>query len=240
MLIGTGAKLRKIQNNEFSVNIDGKELDHVTKAKCLGVVIDKELRWHCQVNKVIQNVFCKIALIRRLKPYLDFNTLSVLFKSFIQPLFDYCSIAWYGRFRDDCAKLDVLHKRCARIILGVNYLTFSDFMFQVLGWERLQIRNDYFKSLLMHKALNGLAPEYISSMFNYVNATHTRQTRQATAGQLSLPPLCNGNDIECFKSSFAYNGVKMWNTIDVQLRNSDNVQVFKQQYKSTYFKYYCK
>ena len=113
-------------------------------------------------------------------------------------------------------------------------------MFQVLGWEQLQNRNDYFKSLLMYKALNGLAPEYISSMFNYVNATHTRQTRQATAGQLALPPLCNGKDIECFKSSFAYNGVKMWNTIDVPLRNSDNVQVFKQQYKSTYFKYYCK
>ena len=45
MLIGTGAKLRNIENNEFSVNIDGKELDHVTKAKCLGVVIDNELRW---------------------------------------------------------------------------------------------------------------------------------------------------------------------------------------------------
>ena len=160
MLIGTGAKLRNIQDNEFSVNIDGKELDHVTKAKCLDVVIDNELRWHCQVNKVIQNVFCKIASIRRLKPYFDFNTLNVLFKSFIQPLFDY--IAWYGRFRDDCAKLDVFHKRCARIILGVNYLTSSDFMFQVLGWERLENRNDYFKYLLMYKALNGLAPEYIS------------------------------------------------------------------------------
>ena len=80
MLKGTGAKLRNIQDIEFSVNIDGKELDHVTKAKCLGVVIDDELRWHCQVNKVIQNVFCKIALIRRLKLDLDFKTLNVLFK----------------------------------------------------------------------------------------------------------------------------------------------------------------
>ena len=102
--------------------------------------------------------------------------------------------------------------RRARIILGVNYVTSSDFMFQVFGWERLQNRNDYFKSLLTYKALNGLAPEYISSMFYYVNAsyaTHTRQTRQATAGQLALPPLCNGKDIECFKSSFAYNDVTM-------------------------------
>ena len=114
MLIDNGAKLRNIQGNEFSVNIDGEELDNVTKAKCSGVLIDNELCWHCQVKKVIQNVFCKIALIRRRTPYLDFNTLNVLFKSFIQLLFDYCSIAWYARFRDDCA-LDVLHKRCASL-----------------------------------------------------------------------------------------------------------------------------
>ena len=83
MLIGTGAKLRNMRDNVLSVNVYGKELDHVTNGKCLGVLVDNELRLHCQVNKVIQNVFCKIALIRRLKPYLDFNTLNVLFKSFI-------------------------------------------------------------------------------------------------------------------------------------------------------------
>ena len=89
---------------------------------------------------------------------------------------------------------------------------------------------------MMYKALNGIAPEYLSSMFNYISTTHNRQTRQATAGQLALPPVCNGHDIECFKLSFAYNGVKLWNNIDVQIRNSMNVQIFKQQYKGTYFK----
>ena len=105
----------------------------------------------------------------------------------------------------------------------------------MLGWERLQKRNDYFKALMVYKALNGIAPEYISNMLKYVSATHNRQTRQATAGQLALPPTCNSYDLECFKSSFAYNGVKLWNDLDVQIRNSVNIQVFKCQYKSTYF-----
>ena len=42
MLLGTGAKLRNIQDNKFSVNTGGKELDNSTKAKCLGVFIDNE------------------------------------------------------------------------------------------------------------------------------------------------------------------------------------------------------
>lgn len=236
MLIGTGNKLRNVKSNDFSVVIDGRELEKVKKAKCLGVLIDDELRWHNQVNSVVQKVFCKIALIRRLKPFLDVGTLNVLFKSFVQPLFDYCSIIWYGRFKDDISKLDILHKRCARIILGVNYFTSSDFMFRMLGWERLLTRNEYFKALMMYKCLNDLVPPYLTAMFKYVSTTHNFNTRQATAGQLALPPLSNGHDIECFKSSFIYNGVKLWNNIDAEIRNSVNVQLFKHRYKSVYFK----
>ena len=54
---------------------------------------------------------------------------NILYKSLVQPIFDYCNISWYGHFNDDIAKLNVLQKRCARIILGVNIYTSSDLMF---------------------------------------------------------------------------------------------------------------
>lgn len=235
MLIGTGAKLRNVNVNDFNV-IDEQDLKRVTKAKCLGVLIDYKLRWHNQVNSVIQKLFLKIGLIRRLKPYLDISILNMLFKSLVQPIFDYCNVTWFGRFNDDIQKLNVLHKRCARIILGVNYFTSSDLMFNILGWERLQTRNNYFKALMMYKSLNGLAPNYLANRFKCISTTHNVNTRQATAGQLALPPLSNGNDLECFKSSFMYSGVKLWNDIDPEIRNSVNVHIFKQQYKSVYFK----
>ena len=38
--------------------------------KCLGVLVDNELNWHKHVKNVIQNVFCKMALLRRVKPLL--------------------------------------------------------------------------------------------------------------------------------------------------------------------------
>ena len=88
----------------------------------------------------------------------------------------------------------------------------------------------------MYKSLNGLAPEYLAKMFNYLSTTHGVNTRQAAAGQLALPPTENGPDIEYFKSSFSYSGVQLWNDIDIQIRNSDTVQSFKQQYKRSYFK----
>ena len=95
-----------------------------------------------------------------------------------------------------------------------------------------------YKALMMYKSLNGLAPNYLASSFKCISTTHNVNTRQATADhdQLALPPLSNGNDLECFKSSFMYSGVKLWNDIDPEIRNSINVHIFKQQYKSVYFK----
>ena len=64
-------------------SILNKDIREVKKAKCLGVLIDNELKWHKQVNSVTQKVFCKLSLIRRLKPYLDINTLNILYKSLV-------------------------------------------------------------------------------------------------------------------------------------------------------------
>ena len=81
-------------------------------------------------------------------------------------------------------------------------------MFNILGWERLQTRNDYFTALMIYKSLNGLAPNYLANMFKYLSTTHSVNTRQAAAGHLALPPATNGSDIELFKSSFSYSGVQ--------------------------------
>ena len=89
-----------MQCDSFSVKIDECELENVVKYKYLGVLVDNELNWHKHVNYVIQKVFCTIALLLRLKPYLNVDTLNVFYKALVQPHFDYCSVAWYGRFKN--------------------------------------------------------------------------------------------------------------------------------------------
>ena len=233
MLVGSSSRLRSVQDDEFTVMVNGLKLDRVRKAKCLGVVIDDELLWHKQVNGVTQKLFCKIALLRQLSSFLDSSTMNILYKSLVQPHFDYCSVIWFGRFIEDVHKLNVLQKRCARIILGVNSLTSSTVMFPKLGWKVLQDRCDYFKSLLMFKALNNLAPAYLCNKFKYVSEKHNVNTRQAAAGLLALPTRTNkrGSDTDYFKSSFCYSAVEVWNKVNYEVRNSTNVQNFKYLYR---------
>ena len=105
MLVGSSSRLRSVQDDEFTVMVNGLKLDRVRKAKCLGVLIDDELLWHKQVNGVTQKLFCKIALLRRLSVFLDSSTMNILYKSLVQPHFDYCSVIWFGRFIEDVHKL---------------------------------------------------------------------------------------------------------------------------------------
>ena len=130
--------------------------------------------------------------------------MNILYKSLVQSHFDYYSVIWFGRFIEDVHKPNVLQKRCARIILGVNSLTSSTVMFPKLGWKVLRDQCDYFKSLLMFKA-----------------------------GLLALPTCTNkrGSDTDYVKSSFCYSAVEVWNKLNYEVRNSTNVQNFKYLYK---------
>ena len=96
-------------------------------------------------------------------------------------------------------------------------------MFNELGCKRLSDSN-------------GLAPQYLTRKFKYIRDNHNCNTTQAAAGQLALPPLIHGNDIECSKSSFSYSGVKLWKSIVSTVRNSQDIDSFKDMYKIHYFK----
>ena len=54
MLIGTNGRLRNVNEDDFHVVINNEDIREVKKAKCLGVLIDNELKWHKQVNSVTQ------------------------------------------------------------------------------------------------------------------------------------------------------------------------------------------
>ena len=102
----------------------------------------------------------------------------------------------------------------------VSYLVWTpaDQMFRQLKWQSLKERCNYFTALMVFKCLNGLSPTYLQNKFKYVRDNHGCNTRQSTAGLLSLPPLSHGSDIESFKYCFSCNAVNVWNNIETSVR----------------------
>ena len=75
-----------------------------------------------------------------------------------------------------------LQKRASRIITDSEYLAPSAPLMRQLRWLPLLQRVQYRQAQLVCRAVNGLAPDYICSMFRPVSEVSSRATRASVRG----------------------------------------------------------
>ena len=96
--------------------------------------------------------------LRRIKPFVALCTLVTLYRSLIEPYFDYCSPLWdtYGKqLKDKLQKIQNL--RAGRVIIGSSYDVRSVDVLNNLNWKTLEARRFHIKATLMYKILNDLS-----------------------------------------------------------------------------------
>ena len=93
MVIGSNRRLGQVEQ-EPSICVGGVEIKKVNVAKSLGLMIDDTLSWSAQIDKITKKVNSGLSIIRKLRDIVDYNTLIIIYKSIIQPHFDYCSQVW--------------------------------------------------------------------------------------------------------------------------------------------------
>ena len=75
---------------------------------------------------------------------------------------------------------------------------------------------------MVYKSLNGLAPDYLKSMFTDQSAISAYSLKNCE-GKLAVPlPRTN-----FLKNSFNYNGAVMWNSLLTNLRQAQTIASFK-------------
>ena len=118
--------------------LNNKPLSRTITFECLGILLDKKLKWDKHIEKILKKVGSAIAMLRNAKKFIPTSSLQMIYSALIQPYFDYYSPLW-----DICGKhlLDKLQKfqnRTARIITG--YEIDSADVLETLGWETLKSR----------------------------------------------------------------------------------------------------
>ena len=86
----------KINNTAVQpeVKINSKPVKRVKHAKVLGVQIDENLNWKKHIEFIASKISSGIGAIRKLKEFVDRNTLVLVYNALIQPHFDYCCEVW--------------------------------------------------------------------------------------------------------------------------------------------------
>ena len=211
------------QGKDYLFNVTTKIIKRVDHTKSLGLTIDDHLSW-CKHDEICKKVSSAIGALKQVWSFIWKETAIQIYNALIMPHFDYCSPIWdclSGYLSD---KLQKLQNRAARIITKSPFDMSSDHLLSTLDWETLFLRRKKQKALMMFKSMNGLAPEYLQSLFSQSRSVYNLRDSE---GKLTLPkPSTN-----YLKRSFSYSGAMLWNNMRKSLKTAVSVNQFKQLIK---------
>ena len=123
-----------------AINVGNLEINRVETTKSSGLMIDESLNWSAHVDHIFKKVASGLAILRKVREILDFDTLIIIYQSIIQPYFDYCAQVWGCLGKTLAAKVQKLQNRAFRIITRENYTTRSADILKKLGIPNLEKR----------------------------------------------------------------------------------------------------
>ena len=219
MLIHPKQMKTSIQPNIF---IEKKQIKQVYKCKTLGIIVDQHLSWNDNTENICKKVTTAIYALRRVKPFVDTDTLISIYNTIVRPHFDYCCEVWDVIGETQSKRLQKLQNRAARVITNMSNDVDHTIALQALGWEPLKLMRKKAKAKLMYKILNKTAPETLTNLFTHKTEI-TNYKLRGISSSLSLPqPRTN-----YMKNSFMYQGAYLWNSIPNEIREHKTLSGFQ-------------
>ena len=200
----TGTCQNVLQVDKLTFFTDNEHIREVDNHTVIGVIIYKTLSWDKQIDAVCLNITRRITLMKLLSKYVDASSLNQYYSSYILPIFYYGCMFWGRCTAANNNRLIKLQKRATRIVLQADILTLSQTMFKELKWLDFPKRVQYHTCILIHQALNGMAPEYIQDLFSKSSEIHNRNLRSVEKDMLRIPY----SRTFYYERSFAIDGAK--------------------------------
>ena len=105
--------------------------------------------------------------ISKIRKFLSKESTEILIYAFVSSKLDHCNSLLYGLPAYQLAKLQVLQNTAARVVSLTRKYDHITPVLQSLHWLPVKFRIVFKVLLLVYKALNGMAPPYLSDMLCY-------------------------------------------------------------------------
>ena len=116
------------EHENMWAKIGDEQIWEFRTVKLLGITIDSELKFDEYISNVCKKAQRKLTVLTRIKKYLDFNKLRLLFKTFFDSQFKCCPLTWMFHNRTTSNKLNKLHERALRLVYGDYGSTFQELL----------------------------------------------------------------------------------------------------------------
>ena len=132
--------------------------------KNLGVLFDSALKFDKQINSVVKGSFFQIRQISQIKPFLSTHDLEKVIHALITSRLDYCNSLYIGLPNACLSRLQLVQNAAARLLTGTRRRDHITPVLASLHWLPVRFRTVFKILLFVFKAVNGLAPPYISEL----------------------------------------------------------------------------
>ncbi|WP_419598339.1 reverse transcriptase domain-containing protein [Thiolapillus sp.] len=190
-------------------------VEQVREHRVLGVTLDEELKWQSHIDNVCKQLARNLFLLGQLKPYVSTDCRKMFFKAHILAHINYASTVWSSASEVHIKKLNSLHRRAAKLMLPDRSLSTSA---KLKALEILPLREQfvYNTAVLMFKVHMGLAPQYVCDLLNRAPARYG-------SNKYVLPR----TRVDLYKTSFAFSGSSVWNSLPPKIKMYKSVRGFK-------------
>ena len=212
------------------VKLLGKEIKPVPVAKYLGVIIDSSLSYNEHVTKTVSDCVHRWIRINRIKYRLDRKTLLLIINAFVFSKLFYCSTVWSNTSKTNVKKMQLVQNFAGRIVLGLRKYNHISEGLKSLRWLPIADKLLLNVPVMVHKCLNGRAPDYLRQKFTRRQAHHDRNTRYKK--DLNLPR-CR---LKAGQRPFAFRRVTYWNKLPKDIKKVANCRIFKKRLINTFLK----
>jgi len=103
--------------------------------------------------------------LRSLKFKLRRQSLNQIYISFLRPILEYASVDWDNCTQLEKDSLETIQHESPRIVTGTTRSVSIVNVYKEIGWLSLSDRRKYQKLIYTYKIINGLAPDYLCSIF---------------------------------------------------------------------------
>ena len=197
----------------------------VSTTKNLGFYLDSGLTFTSQIDKVKLQCFRKLRNIAKMKPFLSLQHMQQLIQSLVISSIDYCNSLYYGTHSKNIRVLQTIQNRACATVLGLKKRDPKTEHLKGLHWLKIPERIEFKILLIVFKSLNGLAPEYLSSLVTYNNISGSRVPTLRTY----IPK----SKLGC--RAFIFIAAKLWNNLPTDIRSCYDIKTFKIKLKTFLF-----
>ncbi len=228
LLIGTNGRLSQAKNN--NIQVGDAQVYAANEARNLGVIFDQEMTLESHVKNVCKNAYYHIKNLSRIRKFLDMRNSNIAAHAFVTSKLDYGNALFAGAPNYIIHKLQMVQNAAARVVTKTRKFDHITYKLAELHWLPVEHRIKYKINLITWKALNNLAPLYISDLLSVADRKIT--LRSETNNLLNVPK----TSLKLGEKAFSYAAPKLWNKLPKSMRDIVTLENFKKHLKTYYFK----